>query len=171
MDGLLSQDARHALRDDLADEFIAKMPKTELHIHIEGTLTPELRWTLAQRHGMPVRLGHKEFSSLEDLQQAYMDVVSSAQLPAPPQPRDHLVTFFEAYFSGFQYLLTQQDFYDLALCYFRRAAALNVRYCEVFFDPQGHTSRGVSWADMMDGFRAAQQYAASSLNVRHEYVN
>ena len=166
--GQLSQQERVHLKDQLVasdNGFIARVPKVELHVHIEGTLTPQLRWNLAQRHGIKVQLGSKEFDSAEALEQGYYDVISSAQL-RPGEPSGHLVTFFQAYYSGFQYLKTKQDYFDLAMGYFQRAAKMNVRYCEPFFDPQAHTSRGVAWEDLMGGLRQAQEKAAKELNVR-----
>lgn len=168
--GQLSQQARQAIRKEFAstnDDLILQVPKVELHVHIEGTLTPELRWKLAQRRGIKPRFGDSitQFSTVEDLKTAYANVVSSAQLRSLEQT-GHLVTFFQAYYSGFDLLQTKEDFYDLAWNYFHRAAEMNVRYCEPFFDPQGHVGRGVSWDDMMDGFRAAQDKAAEELNVR-----
>lgn len=171
-----SPHGRQALRDRLLatrDEFVAQMPKVELHVHIEGTLTPELRWTMARRNGVAVRLAgdHKHpraLASLAEVEQAYGAVISSAQLPAYAHrpPGEVPATFFEAYYSGIGVLRTRQDYFDLASAYFARAAAMQVRYCEVFFDPQAHTARGVAWADFMGGLRAAQQKAAAELNVR-----
>ncbi|KAK9244363.1 adenosine deaminase [Lipomyces tetrasporus] len=172
--GQLSQEARQALKKELVSSdngIILKIPKVELHVHIEGTLTPQLRWKLAQRHGVKPHFGNgnHEFKTLKDLERAYDDVISSAQLPLAG-PSDHLTTFFQAYYSGFQFLRTKGDFSDLAMDYFSRAAAMNVRYCEPFFDPQGHTSRGVSWADMMDGFKEAQEKAANELNIQSSWI-
>ncbi|GAB0132215.1 hypothetical protein EsDP_00000657 [Epichloe bromicola] len=172
--GQLSQQAREALKDELISnnsDLILRLPKVELHVHIEGTLTPELRWKLAQRHGVPPRFGGTEadFESVQDLRKAHDNVVSSAQIRTPEQART-LVTFSQAYYSGFEYLKTKNDFFDLAMNYFQLAATMNVRYCEPFFDAQGHTSRGVAWEDMMEGFREAQERASGELNVHSSWI-
>ncbi|KAI1864387.1 uncharacterized protein JN550_008944 [Neoarthrinium moseri] len=175
-----SQQGRRELRGQLLaanDEFVAKIPKVELHVHIEGTLSPELRWRLARRNGIGVRLStnkeSKELQSLEEVEWAYGDVISSAQLPlyADRPPSEMPPTFFEAYYSGCEVLRTKQDFFDLALDYFaNRAASMNVRYCEVFFDPQSHTSRGVSWEDMMGGLSEAQQKAEAEYGIKSGWI-
>ncbi|KAH8897477.1 adenosine deaminase [Thozetella sp. PMI_491] len=172
-----SQQGRRELRDELLaanDKFVSQIPKVELHVHIEGTLTAELRWKLAKRNGSKVLMGKsaREVQSAEELERAYGDVISSAQLPsyANCPPSEVPATFFEAYYSGCEVLKTKQDFFDLAFDYFKRASSMNVRYCEVFFDPQSHTSRGVSWDDLMGGLRDAQQKAATELNVKSGWI-
>lgn len=111
---------------------IAALPKAELHIHIEGSLEPELMVALARRNGVALRHG-----SIEALRAAYRF--------------SNLQDFLELYYEGMRVLLTGQDFYDLAMAYLRRAAAQNVRHAEIFFDPQGHTGRGVALEVVMDG--------------------
>ena len=164
----LPLELRTKLRGDLLaadDKFVHEIPKVELHVHIEGTLSPQLRWKLTQRNGTKLRLGtnSRELKSLEELEAVWASIY--------PQPRhmnndEERVLFFEAYYEGFEALKTKEDFFDLAMNYFEHAASMNVRYCEPFFDPQGHTSRGVPWNDMMDGFREAQIKAEKELDVR-----
>jgi adenosine deaminase len=126
------------------DDLIERLPKSELHIHVEGSLEPELLFTLARRNG--VRLAH---ASVEALRQAYRFT--------------RLQDFLDLYYKGTSVLLTEQDFYDLAFAYLERARAENIRYVEVFFDPQAHTARGVSFATVIDGLHRAAEDAA----VRH----
>lgn len=158
------------------DKFVEHMPKVELHIHIEGTLTPALRWKLARRNRIPVRLANldrhpDELQSEAEVEKAYGNVISSAQLAIyeARQLDDPLAvvpaTFFEAYYTGCDVLCTKEDFFDLAYDHFQRAAGMNVRYCEVFFDPQTHTARGVPWDDFMGGLREAQEKAATDFGV------
>ena len=119
---------------ELAD-FIAGMPKAELHLHLEGTLEPELKFELAARNGveLPVPLGRGD---------------------AAAYGFDDLASFLAVYYEGMSVLLREPDFYDLAMAYFRKAHSQNVVYAEVFFDPQAHTSRGVPFATVIEGFRA-----------------
>lgn len=163
----LSAELREKLRDDLvaADhEFVAELPKVELHVHIEGTITASLRWKLTQRNGTKLRIAKngRELKTLEELEAA-MDLLR------PDSSRvnndEERFQFFEAYYEGFECLKTQEDYFDLAIHYLEHAAKMNVRYCEIFFDPQGHTSRGISWDVMMGGFRDAQEKAERELNV------
>jgi adenosine deaminase len=167
IDEALSLELRKKLRGDLLaadDKFVLEIPKVELHVHIEGTLTLDLRWKLTQRNGTTLRLvpTGPELHSLEELHAALDSIMPEASRMNDGEERD---IFFESYFEGFQALKTKADFYDLAMNYFEHAASMNVRYCEPFFDPQGHTSRGVPWSEMMDGFREAQREAEEKLNV------
>ncbi len=129
------------------DELIDRLPKAELHIHLEGSLEPELLFELAQRNS--VEIG---FDSVEALRSAY--VFSDLQ------------EFLDIYYVGMNVLLTDQDYYDLATAYFNRARADNVRHVEAFFDPQGHTGRDVPIEAVVEGFvRAIQDANASGLSV------
>lgn len=163
----LSADLREKLRDDLLvaeHKFVLEIPKVELHVHLEGTLTAELRWKFTQRNGTKLRIAKNgpELKTIEELRTA-MDLLR------PDSSRvnndEERFQFFEAYYEGFECLKTKEDFFDLAMHYFEHAAMMNVRYCELFFDPQGHTSRGTPWIVMMEGFREAQKKAEKELNV------
>lgn len=114
------------------DAFIAALPKAELHIHIEGSLEPEMMLALARRNGVAL-----PYASVESVQAAYRFT--------------QLQDFLDLYYQGMNVLIEEQDFYDLAMAYLRRAAAQNVRHCEIFFDPQGHMERGVSFRTVIDG--------------------
>src|SRR5512140_3025313 len=105
-------------------ELLRRMPKAELHIHIEGSLEPELIFALAQRNG--ISLAHP---SIEALRAAYAF--------------EDLQSFLDIYYAGANVLQKEDDFFDMAMAYFRRAAADNVVHAELFFDPQTHTERGV----------------------------
>jgi adenosine deaminase len=124
---------------DIEDR-IRRMPKAELHLHLEGTLEPELTFALAARNG--VRLA---YASPDALRAAY--------------DFGDLQEFLDLYYTGCSVLLGEQDFHDLAMAYFERAAAENIRHAEVFFDPQAHTARGVPIEAVFDGFLAAAQEA------------
>jgi len=112
--------------------FIAGLPKSELHIHIEGSLEPELMMALAARNGVTLR-----FDSIDELRAAYKF--------------SNLQDFLDLYYEGMRVLLHEQDFYDLAMAYLKKAASQNVRHAEIFFDPQGHTGRGVPFRTVIDG--------------------
>jgi adenosine deaminase len=122
-------------------EFVTGLPKSELHIHLEGTLEPARKLSLAQRNG--VDLG----------QRTVADVEATYQF-------DSLTSFLAVYYPAMDVLRQQQDFYELAADYLRRAAAEGVRHVEMFFDPQAHTSRGVPFADVVTGYHQAAVEAA-----------
>jgi len=124
----------------MLEEFIEGMPKAELHLHIEGTLEPELKFELASRNGVEL-----PYADVEAMRAAY--------------DFDDLPSFLGVYYEGMSVLRTEQDFYDLATAYFRKAHSQNVVYAEVFFDPQAHTSRGVDFATVIAGLTRAQRDA------------
>src|SRR5690348_15043079 len=104
---------------DRLETLITKMPKAELHLHIEGTLEPELMFEIGRRNNVPLR-----FKSMEAVREAYNF--------------HNLQSFLDIYYEGAQVLLYEQDFYDLTRAYLDRMAAENVRHVEIFFDPQTH---------------------------------
>ncbi|GAA2199832.1 adenosine deaminase [Sinomonas flava] len=117
------------------------LPKAELHLHIEGTLEPELAFALAARNGVQL-----PFASVEELRAAYSFT--------------DLQSFLDLYYACMEVLRTREDFRDLAAAYLRRAAAEGVRHAELFFDAQAHTARGVAFADVMGGLQDALDDAA-----------
>ena len=125
---------------------ISRLPKCELHIHIEGSLEPEMMFALAQRNGIPL-----PYESVDALRRAY-------------QFRK-LQDFLDLYYQGMSVLITEQDFYDLAFAYLQRARADNVRHVEMFFDPQGHTSRGIAFETVINGLHRAIVDAERELGV------
>jgi adenosine deaminase len=118
------------------DAFIAALPKAELHLHIEGTLEPEMVFALAGRNGVSL-----PYPSVEALRRAY--------------DFGNLQDFLNLYYQATQVLLTEEDFHDLARAYFDRARAENIRHAEIFFDPQAHMRRGVPLSSVMNGLFAA----------------
>ncbi len=116
--------------------FIEAMPKAELHLHIEGTLEPELMFEIARRNEVDV-----PFASAEEVRAAYAF--------------EDLQSFLDIYYQGARVLVHEQDFYDLTRAYLDRAASDNVRHAEIFFDPQTHTDRGVAFATFVDGIHRA----------------
>jgi adenosine deaminase len=136
---------------DETGTLIKRLPKCELHIHIEGSLEPELLFALARRNGIELK-----YPSVEALRQAY-------------DFRD-LQDFLDLYYQGMSVLVTEQDFYDLAWAYLERARADNVRHVEMFFDPQGHTGRGIAFATVIDGLTHAIADARSKLGVEASLI-
>jgi adenine deaminase len=127
-------------------ELLRAMPKAELHLHIEGTLEPELIFALAQRNGVAL-----EYSTVEALRAAYAFT--------------DLQSFLDIYYAGASVLLHQSDFEAMAMAYFRRTAADHVVHAEVFFDPQTHTARGVPIGTVISGLAAAQERARAELGL------
>ncbi len=127
-------------------ELLRRAPKAELHIHIEGSLEPELIFRLARRNG--VRLAYPD---VEALRAAYAFT--------------DLQSFLDIYYAGASVLLHEQDFFDMAWAYFERAAADNVVHAELFFDPQTHTARGVDIGTVIGGLRRACKSAQAKLRI------
>ncbi len=131
---------------DRLPELLRRMPKAELHIHIEGSLEPELIFALAQRNAMTL-----PYTSVEALRSAYAF--------------SHLQSFLDIYYAGASVLVTEQDFYDMASAYLARAAMDNVVHAEIFFDPQTHTVRGVAMQTVIDGLHRACTDAKAAWGV------
>ena len=131
--------------------FIEGLPKAELHVHVEGTLEPELKFALAARNGVEL-----PYASVEKMRAAY--------------DFDDLPSFLGVYYEGMSVLLEEQDFYDLATAYLDKAQAQNVLYAEIFFDPQAHTSRSVAFDTVIRGIRRAQMDAQESMGIRTQLI-
>ena len=122
------------------------MPKAELHIHIEGSMKPELIFALARRNQVEI-----PYASVEELRQAYAFT--------------NLQSFLDIYYAGASVLLLEQDFHDMAMAYFERAAADNVVHAELFFDPQTHTARGVGMGVVIQGLHRACEDARARWGI------
>lgn len=133
------------------DEFIRSLPKAELHMHIEGSLEPELMFELAQRNGVDIT-----YSTVNEVRAAY--------------DFDNLQSFLDIYYQGMGVLQREQDFYDLTSAYLNRAKLDGIVHCEIFFDPQGHTERGVAFETVLDGISKALQDGRQQLGVTSRLI-
>jgi len=128
------------------EAFIRGLPKVELHLHIEGTLEPEMMFALAERNGMAL-----PFATVDEVRAAY--------------EFSNLQSFLDIYYQGAAVLQTEQDFYDLMWAYLERMAGENLRHAEIFFDPQTHTERGIPFETFMNGFAGAQADASDRFGI------
>lgn len=133
------------------DGFIRRLPKVELHLHIEGTLEPEMMFRLAERNGITL-----PFASVDEVRAAY--------------EFSDLQSFLDIYYQGAAVLRTEENFHDLMWAYLKRAAADNVRHAEMFFDPQTHTERGVGFPVFMAGFARARAEAREQLGITTQLI-
>ncbi|HEX7553216.1 MAG TPA: adenosine deaminase [Geothrix sp.] len=131
--------------------FIRRLPKAELHLHIEGSLEPEMMFELARRNGVAL-----PYASIEATRAAYAFT--------------DLQSFLDIYYAGAAVLRCEQDFYDLAMAYFRRAQADGVVHAELFFDPQTHTARGVAFETVLDGLERAARSAKDQLGISSRLI-
>jgi adenosine deaminase len=137
---------------DLArDQLIRRLPKVELHLHIEGTLEPEMMMSLASKHGIVLPYG-----SVDEVRAAYRF--------------SDLQSFLDLYYAGCDVLRDRRDFYALAMAYFTRVHADNVVHAELFFDPQTHTARGVALEDVIGGLREAMDDALRRYGITSELI-
>ncbi|WP_281560491.1 adenosine deaminase [Thalassomonas sp. RHCl1] len=127
-------------------DFLTKMPKAELHLHIEGSLEPELMFALAQRNNIPL-----PYASLDDVRQAYQF--------------ENLQDFLDIYYASAAVLITEQDFYDLTWAYLEKCAEQNVVHSEIFFDPQTHTQRGIRFETVINGISRALADGKAQLGI------
>ena len=131
---------------DRLPQLLARMPKAELHIHIEGSLEPGLIFEMSRRNGIAL-----PYASVEELRRAYAFT--------------NLQSFLDIYYAGASVLVREQDFYDMAWAYLERAKADNVVHAEIFFDPQTHTARGIAMETVINGLHRASVDGAKKLGV------
>lgn len=130
----------------LMKQFISGLPKAELHLHIEGTFEPELMFKLAERNAI-----HLPFESVEALHKAY--------------DFSELQDFLDIYYQGMNVLRTEQDFYDLTWAYLEKVSKQAVRHVEIFFDPQGHVDRGISFETALNGIHSALEQGKKEFDI------
>ncbi len=136
---------------DQRDAFIAAVPKAELHLHIEGSLEPEMMFALAKRNGVTL-----PYASVEEVSAAYQF--------------SNLQEFLDLYYLGMQALVEERDFYELTLAYLERVHRDNVRHVEIFFDPQGHTERGVAFGTVISGVLRALDEGQERLGISYKLI-
>lgn len=132
-------------------ELIKKIPKAELHLHIEGSLSPELMFELASRNNIPLR-----FKSVEEVREAYNF--------------HDLQSFLDIYYEGAKVLIHEKDFYDLTMAYLKKCREDNVVHTEIFFDPQTHTDRGISFQTCFKGIYKALSDAQSEWGITSRVI-
>ena len=133
------------------EDFIRNIPKAELHLHIEGTLEPELMFKLAERNGIKL-----PFESESQVREAYNF--------------QNLQSFLDIYYQGTEVLQQEQDFYDLTWAYLQKAASQNVRHAEIFFDPQSHTDRGIAFEAVHSGIEQALHDGRQELGISSQLI-
>lgn len=132
-------------------DLIQAMPKAELHLHIEGTLEPELFFELADRNKISI-----PYRSSKELRAAYQFT--------------NLQSFLDIYYAGTKVLIEEEDFYDLTFAYLKRAKLQNIRHVEIFFDPQSHTSRGIDFQTVISGISRALKDGRIILNISSHLI-
>ena len=135
----------------VSEDFIRRLPKVELHLHIEGSFEPELMFGIARRNDVTLA-----YATIEELKAAY-DFAD-------------LQEFLDLYYSGMSVLLTERDFYDLTAAYLKRAVADGVVHTEIFFDPQGHTERGIAFDTVLDGIWRALRDAEAEHGITSRLI-
>ncbi len=132
-------------------DFVRGLPKAELHLHIEGTLEPELIFALAEKNA--IRL---PYADVEALRAAYAF--------------SNLQSFLDVYYAGASVLQDEDDFYQMGMAYLRRAQADNIIHAEIFFDPQTHTERGIEFATVINGLRRACDQAETEFGIKADLI-
>ena len=127
-------------------DYIKKVPKAELHLHIEGSFEPELMFEIALRNKIEI-----PYASIEDLKKAYQF--------------SNLQDFLDIYYAGANVLIYEQDFYDLTMAYFKQCAKENVLHTEIMFDPQTHTKRGIAFSTIINGIQRAREEAETQFGI------
>ncbi|MFH1018681.1 MAG: adenosine deaminase [Pseudomonadota bacterium] len=143
--------SRPAQERSVSAQFIKRLPKCELHLHVEGCLEPELMFELADRNKIKLK-----YKSVGDVRKAYNF--------------SNLQSFLDVYYEGASVLKREEDFYDLTISYFKKAAEQNVRHAEIFFDPQTHTDRGVPFEVVIRGIARACEDARQRLDVSNYLI-
>ena len=133
------------------ESFVRALPKAELHLHIEGSLEPEMVFELARKHGMALK-----YPSVEALRAAYEFT--------------DLQSFLDIYYAGADVLRDEEDFYLMTRAYLERAQADGVVHAEIFFDPQTHTSRGVAMGTVIDGIERALREAEREFGITSRLI-
>ncbi len=133
------------------DEFIAQLPKAELHLHIEGTLEPELAFQLAEKNRISI-----PFESVDDMRAAF--------------DFSDLQSFLDLYYASISVVRTEEDFHDLTMAYLKKAASQNVRHTEIFFDPQSHTARDIPFETVINGITGALKQAQTELGMSSQLI-
>lgn len=128
------------------EEFIKGIPKTELHLHIEGTFEPELMFEIAKRNNIEIK-----YKSVEEIEKAY--------------DFNNLQDFLDIYYEGVGVLIEEQDFYDMTWAYLKKVHSQNVLHAEIFFDPQTHTDRGIRFQTVVQGINKALQDSQNKLGM------
>jgi adenosine deaminase len=136
---------------DAIVDYIRGIPKAELHLHIEGTLEPELMFALAAKHGVKL-----PYATVEELRAAYQF--------------DDLQSFLDLYYAGAAVLRDEDDFHALTIAYLKRAHADGVVHVEIFFDPQTHTDRGIAFATVLGGIRRALAEGERDFGITHRLI-
>lgn len=133
------------------EKLINDLPKAELHLHIEGSLEPELMLALAKRNNLTL-----PYSSIDEIKQAY--------------DFSQLQDFLDIYYAGMSVLINEVDFYDLTLAYLKKCHTQNIKHVEIFFDPQGHTARGVAFSTVISGIDRALKDGLSQYGISYKTI-